>query len=434
MEILFTLNILAAVVLMFWPAWFSRQTLQLPLLNPFTISLAIGLPVQLFKLFGGPMVLIDGGLADTGYQFALLMSNVQVIAQTAGLVLFYWFFARARVERYLPLRRLAFRGIDLGRAEVALLGLFMLTFLLLALSDFGLVGWLTNPREGYQLHRTGSGQWYALATSFLGAAFLLAFLRRPTPRTVLTKMLLYLFLSYFLGSKGLMLAVFTSAVVYLWFIHWRHLGKLLVVGTPLVVALLLVNLYLAMSDGFGIDTILEYFDFFKNASDYYHAYFAGQLPLFHGEIFLSSLWGYVPRGFWPDKPVVYGVLLVNEFFFPGQAELTNTPAFGGAVEQFADFGLPGVIVFGIFSVQSLVTAFFSYLTFRRPGIDFRRITLATIAIMLTQFAPGFGSYFPGGLYVALLAFVLIVVRLARWRAAPATLADSPAPAADVGLA
>jgi hypothetical protein len=420
MEILYALNILAAVALMFWPAWFSRRVLGLPTLNPFTVSMAIGLPVQMFKFFGGPMALIDDGLADTGYQFALLMSNVQIVAQTLGTVLFYQFFTKTRVDRYLPLRRLKFVATDLGRAEVALLLLCGLSYVILALSDFGLVGWLTNPREGYQLHRTGAGQWYALAQSFLGAAFVVSFMHRPTARHVLTRTLLYLFLSFFLGSKGVMLAIFISAVVFLWFIRWKHLNKLLLVGTPVVIVLLLFNLYLAMSDGFGIDTILEYFDYFKNAADYYRAYFTGEVKLFHGEVLLTSLWAYAPRGFWPDKPVVYGILLVDEIFYPGQAELTNTPAFGGAVEQFADFGIPGVVVLSLFSAQSIVTAFFSYLTFRRPGIEFGRVTLAAIAIMVVQFAPGFGSYFPGALYAVVLGLVLLVVRACRWRGEPAT--------------
>jgi hypothetical protein len=413
MDIFYTLNILTAVIVTLWPVWFSRRLLHLPLVNPFTITMVIGLPVQLFKLFGGPMVLIDEGLADTGYQFALLMSNVQVIAQTLGLIGFYWFFSRTRAERYLPMQRLTLGRADLRSAEYCFLALFLASFLMLTMSDFGLVAWLANPRAGYQLHRSGQGQWYALATSFLGVAFLLSFLGRPKPRNVLKNTLFYLALSYFLGSKGIMLSIFTASVIFLWFIRWKHLGRLLFLGTPVVILLLLVNLFLALSDGFGLQAILEYFDYFKNGSDYYHAYFAGQIDLFYGQIFWSNLWAYVPRGFWPEKPFVYGVLLVNEFFFPGQAELTNTPAFGGAVEQFADFGVAGVVVFGLFSVQSIITACFSYFTFRRPGIRFDQVTMATVFLMVVQFAPMFGSFFPGALYVGLLGFVLAVVRLCR---------------------
>ena len=43
--------------------------------------------------------------------------------------------------------------------------------------------------------------------------------------------------------------------------------------------------------------------------------------------------------------------LVNEHFFPGAAEATHTPAFGGPVPYFADFGLIGVIVYSFFNFQ-----------------------------------------------------------------------------------
>ena len=54
MDFLFAINIVAACALLFWPAWFARVQLRLPWANPFTILLAIALPVQVMKLFGGP--------------------------------------------------------------------------------------------------------------------------------------------------------------------------------------------------------------------------------------------------------------------------------------------------------------------------------------------------------------------------------------------
>ncbi len=71
------------------------------------------------------------------------------------------------------------------------------------------------------------------------------------------------------------------------------------------------------------------------------------------------------------------------------------------------------MLFGLFSVQSIITACFSYLTFRRPGVRFGQVTMATVFLMVVQFAPMFGSFFPGALYVALLCFVLAIVRLCR---------------------
>lgn len=423
MEILYVLNLTAAFTLLFWPIWFSRVVLRLPWLNPFTIATVIASPLPIMKLVGGPLVLIDDGLFDTGYQMAVLMSNLFTMAQAAGCVVFFFACASLRIDRALPLQRVVLGPISLRRGMLFFLALYALAFVFLASAEFGIVNWLLNPREGYQLYRTGQGQWYALATSAMSVAFVLAVLWRPRPRWVLLSTAVCLALGYLLGSKGTLLLIFMSSAIFLWFLRWRHLTSLIVLGAPLLMILLLFNLYLALADGFGIQAILEYFDYYKNAADYYSAYLRGEVPLFLGEVSLSSLWAYVPRGLWPDKPFVYGILLVNEIFYPGAAEMTNTPAFGGAVEQFADFGVFGVLLFGFLSSQAIAMALISYVIFRRPGIQFDRITLPIAVLLIVQYSPAFGAFFPGGLYLMLLLLVvasIIVLRAPRRRQRPHT--------------
>jgi hypothetical protein len=418
MEALYAINLATAFLLLFWPIWFSRVVLRLPWLNPFTIGSVIGSPVPIMKLVGGPLVLIDGGLFDTGYQMAVLMSNLFTLAQAAGCVVYFLACASFRLDRMLPFQRVVLGPVSLRRGMLFFIGLYMLAFVLLASAEFGIVNWLINPREGYQLYRTGQGHWYALATSSMSVAFVLAVLWRPRPGWVLFSTAICLAMGYLLGSKGTLLAIFTSSAIFLWFLGWRHLTALVFFGAPLMMLLLLVNLYLALADGFGVQAILEYFDYYKNAADYYSAYLRGEVSLFLGEVSLSSLWAYVPRGLYSDKPVVYGALLVNEIFYPGAAEMTNTPAFGGAVEQFADFGVLGVLLFGFFSSQAMLIAMLSYFIFRRPGIRFDRITLTAAVLLIVQYSPAFGAFFPGGLYFVLLllvVFSIIVVRAPRRR-------------------
>lgn len=417
MELLYVLNLVLAITAICWPIWFSRTQLNLPWVNPFSISLAVTLPVQLMKTFGGPLILIDEGLFDHGYQFAVLMGNVLILAQTLGLVFFLRFFDECRIERYLPLQSLLLRPAGLKRASIGLLFAFAIFFLLLAGAEFGVVNWLANPREGYQLYRTGQGHWYALALSCLSASFLLALLARANPKAILILTMIYASLSYLLGSKGTLLAFFVTGLVFLWFLGWKYLATVFLIGTPILFTALIFNLFLALGDGFDLLAILEYFDYYKNAADYYREHLAGRLPLYWGEVSLSSIWAYAPRALFPDKPVVYGILLINEVFYPGQAELTNTPAFGGAVEQYADFGLAGVLLFGFFSTQALLTALMSHLIFKRPGINLQAVSGATLVLMLVQFAPAFGNFFPGWLYLALLTVIVLLVRLlaARYR-------------------
>lgn len=415
MEIWYASNLIAAFFLLLAPIWFSTRYLRLPALNPLTVVVAINLPVQLMKLYVGPMLLVQDGLFDEGYQFAVLMSNVFTVAQTVSMIFFYRLFASLRIERALPFRRLLLDRRDLKHGEWLFAALFLLAFYLLASAEFGLGNWLANPRIGYQLYRTGQGHWYAVAISSLSVAMVLSCLSKPTPFRLLRVGVVYLAFGYLLGSKGALLNIFTTTLTFLWFIRWRHLTKIFVIGSLSIFLLLIWNLYLATTDTFELESIATYFDYYKNAADYYREYLAGQLNLFHGEIATSSLWAYVPRFISPDKPVVYGILLVNEIFYPGQAELTNTPAFGGAVEQFADFGVTGVLLYGFFSVGSISTALLSYLIYRRPGVDFGRITLATVVLIIVQFAPGFGTFFPGILYGMLLAFVVLGIMLMRRR-------------------
>ena len=415
MASLYILNMTAAVALLFWPLWFSRRHLRLPLMNPLTIPMLLGLPVQAMKLFAGPAILIDDGLSDPAFQYAVLMGNLLVVAQTAGTVAFFRWFETLRIERYLPRRPTLLMRRDLRRASWWFLAIFVASFYLLASAEFGLANWLANPREGYQLYRSGQGHWYALAMTTLGASMVLSFLGRPTPAAILPRALVYFALAYLLGSKTVLLAMFGALLVFLWFVQLRHLGKLMLVGAPVVFALLVWNLYLALAESFDPQSVLEYFDYYKNAADYYREVLSGSLPLFHGDVAWSSLWAYVPRALWPEKPYVYGIVLVNEIFFPGEAELTNTPAFGGAVEQYADFGVAGVLAFGFFSVQAVGTALLSYLIFRRPGIDVRRITVVGALLMVVQFAPGYGTFFPGALYLILVAITAGGLRLAKGR-------------------
>ncbi len=412
MVFIYYLNIAASVLLLLWPLWFARTQVRLPWINPFSIALMIAMPVELMRLFIGPLFLIEDGLFDIGYQYALLMASLLALAQAAGAVFFFRFAKSFRAHRYLPFQQVLYGRKDMRRGAWLFLLIFLAALFALANAEFGVLNWLQNPRMGYQMHRAGQGHWYALAISALSVSFVLSFLAHPTAGRLLRNMVVYIVMGYFLGSKGVLLTIFSATLVFLWFMRWRHLGKLMLVGAPLLFGLLIFNLYLALGDVFELGSIIGYFDYYKNAADYYRSYLRGEIDLFHGEVIMSSLWAYVPRAIWPDKPVVYGILHINELFYPGLAEI-STPAFGGAVEQHADFGVLGVVVFGFFSSQAILTGVLSYLIFKRPGVHLGRITLATVLLFLVLYAPAFGSFMPGGLYLLLLFGVLAILRVTR---------------------
>lgn len=413
MAFIYSLNIAASMLLLFWPMWFARTQLRLSWINPFSIVLMVTIPVELMRLFVGPLFLIEGGLLDTGYQYALLMASILALTQAAGAMFFFRFSKSIDAYRYLPFQHVSLGRRGIGRGAIFFLFIYVLSLLALASSEYGVVNWLINPRLGYQLYRTGQGHWYALATSALSVSFVLAFLARPTAGRLLLNLVAYIGLGYFLGSKGVLLTIFTATLVFLWFLRWRHLGKLVLIGVPVLFGLLVFNLYLALGNIFELGHIVGYFDHFKNAADYYRGYLNNEVALFNGEVTLSSMWAYVPRALWPEKPITYGILHVNEIFYPNLAVMSHTPAFGGAVEQHADFGVVGVVIFGFFSPLAISTGLFSYLIFRRPGLRFDNVTLATVLLIMVQYAPSFGSFVPGGLYVLLLLAVLTLLRILR---------------------
>jgi len=410
---LYVTNLFVAVILLAVPIWFSRRYLRLPLVNPLTILLLVWVPVQLMMLLAGPTVLIEDGVANPGFQYAVLMNNVLMVSQTCGTVFFFKLAKACRLERFLPFRAVPLSPRQLRRASWVFIAIFACSFCLLASAEMGILAWIANPRFGYQFYRVGHGHWFALCVSALSVAAMLAYAARPIPSSILIKTVPFIALAYLLGSKGVMLAHFAASLVMLWFVGWRHVTKVFVVGAPLIFVALLWNLYLSYGDAFELESILGYFEPYRNAAAYYLGVLNGDVELFHGEVISSSLWAYVPRVLVPTKPFVYGVLHVNEIFFPGAAELTHTPAFAGAVEQYADFGVPGVIVLGFFGGQALFNAAVYYLAFRAPGVQPRRLTLGSLLALLTIGGPLFGQYFTGLLYFILLGAVALAIRFTQ---------------------
>lgn len=405
MSILTIINIALSNALLLWPIWFSVYILRLKTLNPFTILMCIWLPFDTMKLYGGPIVLIDEGLFNQGYQYAIFVNNLFTIMQIFGIIFFYQIFSKMKIDNIILNSQKILSEKHIYRCARFFFIIYIISMYQLISGEYGVINWLLNPREGYQHYRTGNGHWYALSISALSVSFLFFFLAKPVPLTLLKNTLIYIMLAYFMGSKGFILSICGAALVFLWFIRWRHINKLLILGAPFIFCLLIYNLYLALGDTFDLLAIVQYFDYYKNAAIYYNAILNNEIDLFYGEVFFSSFWSYVPRVLVPDKPFVYGVTLVNEIFFPGQAALTNTPSFGGAVQEFSDFGLIGVVFFGFFSSQSIIVALSSHVLFKNNIIDFNKINIGIIIILLIQYAPYFGSFLPAGLYLLLVASV-----------------------------
>lgn len=386
------------------PIYVSRK-LGLDYVNPITIISVSYLPILSMQILGGPAYILDDGISNVWFNLALVMQALSLSIEFLVVVIFLNILIKTPVvsntinnlliPRFIPKK---------GRMIFLSLALYFLAFFFLALvaqHSFGVLNWIRDPRAGYMLGRSGAGQYYAFAILFLTVGYVIGtFFSRRT-----SSLFLYFFVAeifgWFSASKGIILSF---AVYFLIVVKIKapwYFNRILILIIPILTLLVL--------SAFGsveLQDIFEYFDYYPNSAMFYQSYFRGDLRLFMGDIFLTDFWGYLPRSLFPDKPYVYGTLLLNEYFFPGAAELGHTPAFGGPVSAFADFGLVGVIFSALFCGSQLVWVFANYVIF------FKNKTLNNdsrmLVCFLVNFAPVLFIYFQT-IWSLILFFILIFI-------------------------
>lgn len=326
-------------------------------INPITITFVFTFPIELFKVVLGPAFALEEGLANKYYIFAILMTNVSNVIELMLIKIAFFFSEKKRVT-LLP----SFINVNINRMRMLCLAflfllLYILSFAILAQYSFGIINWILNPREGYQYHRNGVGVMWALSISFLSIACTLFLLYIDSFWKSSLAFGFILYCVFLLGSKALLLDFMSFFMVILWLKKNPYLGKIFIIGVPFALGIMILNFMQSISE-FELESVFSYFDYYLNSAQYYQAYFEGDLPLFKGKIMFSNIWSIIPRGVFSDKPYVYGILHVNEYFFPGAAEATHTPAFGGPVAFFADFGIFGVLVLSLFNPSTFLFYYF----------------------------------------------------------------------------
>lgn len=407
MDFLCLINLFFFVFLtIYYPIYISKS-LKLKLLNPITILVVVTMPIALFKAFFGPAYLLNDGLFDKYYNFAILMANIQlIITLYVTIILFkifrsYHYSITNFLYKITPKWRI--KRTKMFLVSFVFLLLFLISFYLLS-STFGFINWILSPRTGYQYHRVGAGEYYAFALLFLSTSFsiLLLFLRKN--KSIYLFSIVYIFFAWFLGSKHIMLNFCIYTITVLWFRNVDNLGKIIGYATPIIFIPMLLNF-----GSFDLSEIATYFDYYVNSAMYYKEYFSNGIDLFYGQIGLTDYWALVPRSLFPDKPYVYGFLLVNEHFFPGAAEATHTPAFGGPVPYFADFGLIGVIVYSFLNFQLWFQVFCYYIIFVDRRLERIISNPLYIYAVLILFAPNFLQFFTFPLSVFIFYFLVKLI-------------------------
>ncbi len=231
-------------------------------------------------------------------------------------------------------------------------------------SGMGLVAWLRSPRIGYQNYRVGFGHLYVASMALLNFSFLfILFFGVNNLKKLLAVTSIFIVSLYFFGSKAPIVAVVFEAMVYYnFFIKKIRAAKVILMC--LLIALVFSASFMFYGDKDAKDAlsvrILTYASYYDHGARFF-ADFDERFEYQYGKEYLSGYWMYVPRAVYPQKPYSYGVVkYVVEKYYPGAGESGHTPAFGGPVEEYLNFGIPGIICIGFFGgyVASLFYVYF----------------------------------------------------------------------------
>jgi hypothetical protein len=348
-------------------------------------------PVTILRLLS-PILILDQGLFNPYYNYSIFITNIELIGTYFVTIISLRVSKKYKknilniLEKYNP------KWIVKRKKMLKIAFFFFLiaicSFYILANHSIGVLNWVKDPREGYQYHRTGVGEYYAFFLLFLSTSFSIALLYIKHIKNLFVTYGMYMLFVWLLGSKGNLLLFSIYFIIILWFKKYSHIKRLLVILLPIVGILLLINLGRTSFTG-----VIDYFDFYLNSTLYFEEYFNNKIDLFHGKLFMTSFWNLVPRSLYEDKPYIYGLVFLTDHFYPGAAENTHTPAFGGPIAAFADFGLIGVIISSIFNLKIFFQTIFYYFIFRYYSFNNICNKPILIYIFIFLFAPGFLTFF-----------------------------------------
>ena len=407
MEVVFyVFNILLCVWLILYYPFFLSRKLNVGLFNPITIPALCNFPVVIAQVLIGPAYFLEEGLLNPYYNFALFTTNVDYISRYILTIVGFMLFRKNESKITMIVNKYNTKW-KVKKNKMILVSLFffflaIFSFLLLSSHSFGVWNWINDPRTGYQYHRVGGGQYYAFFLLFLSTSYSILLLYIKRNSIVLFSYFSFMFVVWLLGSKGHLLTFSIYTFIILWFRQYRYIDKVIKFFLPLIFGLMILNL-----GKISFVEIVSYFDdFYVNSAKFFEEYFNDRIELFYGKVWFSQFWDLVPRALYRDKPYVYGIILINEYFFPGAAEASHTPVFSGPIMAFADFGLLGVFLNGIFNFSVLVKILAYKIILNKFSFDDIRSRPIRVYIFILLFAPGFLTFF--SFPWSLLVFIFLV--------------------------
>lgn len=229
--------------------------------------------------------------------------------------------------------------------------------------------WLTESRTAYQFFRSGAGPFFSAYEWALNFA-LLYVLWSVRPRLTGTSITVLFFagLMYFSGSKSFVLLTLVIGVSYYHF----FVRRIPAIALALVFPLLAVGaLGLQLAQGTAQDllgTVLYFRDYFAFSAIFLERF--DEFQHTYGATALSDLWSFVPRGLYPSKPYVYGVIGILDVLSPGLAERGHTAGILPWTAAYLDLGTLGVFLSGFFAGLVRRVAFEHFLEHRSSFFAF----------------------------------------------------------------
>ena len=321
----------------------------------------------------------------------------------------------------------AMRLVGLGRDELArrwqplkfalLLGGAVLCFGALAVSGGGGMRWLSDPRTAYLFNRTGAGQFWLLSQWLLMTALLYYLWSvRPRGTRMVAVAAIFVAAAYFTGSKAVILSVLVMCMAYYNFLV-RPLPAVAFVVAGLAVPAMFVALLFIQGSFRTAAEVATYFEHFDVTTQFLSRF--DEFGLQYGGAWLSTLWFYVPRALFPDKPLEYGYNLLQKRLYPGAFEAGYAPGFLTWSLDYLDFGVVGVFLAGVYRGLLQRAAYEHFLQHRDNMFAFLMMMQVSLWAVLSFMTPG------AAVVWSLAHALLLRLVLYRRTAAPA---GAPAPA------
>jgi hypothetical protein len=229
-----------------------------------------------------------------------------------------------------------------------------LLFICLAYYGKGGILWVTNPRDAYLFYRFNVGHFFAFTQWTLTFSFLYyLWFRRPKFLKLILIILIWLCITYFLGSKSMMLTNIIIGTIYYNF----YIKKLSLFNVIFLFLSLFILISCLITIQRGNDYSIDFFTIFSQFENYFKEYFQtttlflskfDEFGFQYGKAFVSSFWVLIPRYIYYDKPYEYGISLIHKKLFPGLAEQGHTDGILEWSLYYLDFGILGVFFSGLF--------------------------------------------------------------------------------------